>query len=183
MTTGASEGEGRVPTEAAEAFEEGLARYREGDAVAAHALFERAHRRAPSDARLMSWYGLTLVLVERNFNLGVLFCDQALRVAGPEPELTLNQARAALSMGQRERAVKAISRGLAASPTDESLQAAQLAMGWRRQPLFPCLGRANPINQWFGRLRHRWAQRMNPAPALSPMTLGLLPHDDLLKRS
>jgi Flp pilus assembly protein TadD len=176
MTDGARTGRERVaPLEATASFEEGLARYREGDVATAHALFERSHRRAPFDARFMSWYGLTLVLVERNSNLGILYCDQALRVAGAEPELLLNQARAHLALGQRDRAVKAIMRGLAAAPLDPALKAAQASMGWRRKPVIPFLSRSNPINRWLGRMRHKWSRRMHPVPDVTPMTLGLLP--------
>jgi tetratricopeptide (TPR) repeat protein len=163
------------PAEALAGFEDGLLRFRAGDAAGAHALFERAHRRAPGDPRMMSWYGLTLVVVERNSNLGVLYCDQALRLSGPEPELVLNQARAHLALGQRERAVKAIQRGLAAAPLDPALQVAQDSMGWRRRPVFPCLGRRNPLNRWMGRLRHDWSRRMHPVAEPTPLTLGLLP--------
>jgi tetratricopeptide (TPR) repeat protein len=167
--------DGGAADEARAVLEAGLERFRAGDAVAAHALFERAHRRAPADPRTMSWYGVTLVLVEKNSNLGVLYCDQALRVSGPDPELLLNQARAHLALGQRERAVRAIQRGLAAAPLDPALTAAQDAMGWRRKPVLPCFGRSNPVNRWLGRLRHRWSRRMHPVPDASPLTLGLLP--------
>jgi tetratricopeptide (TPR) repeat protein len=177
MTDAPSSGARPGTTEATASFEEGLARYRRGDAVEAHGLFERAHRRAPADARIMSWYGLTLVLVERNSNLGIIYCDQALRLAGPEPELFLNQARAHLALGQRERAVKAVVRGLSAAPLDPALKAAQACMGWRRRPVFPCFGRSNPLNRWLGRLRHRWSQHMHPIPPVTPMTLGLLPDE------
>jgi hypothetical protein len=176
MSEEAANGTERVtPPEALELFASALARYRDGDAAAAHPLFERAHRRASSDPRLMSWYGLTLVLVEKNSNLGVLYCDQALRLAGPEPELLLNQARAHLALGQRQRAVKAIQRGLATAPEDEALKMAQASMGWRRRPFLPCFGRSNLLNRWVGRLRHRWSERMNPSSPATPMTLGLLP--------
>ena len=168
----------RASPEALAILEEGLQRYQLGDGSAAHALFERSHRRAPSDARIMSWYGLTLVLVERNSNLGILYCDQALRLAGPEPELCLNQARAHLALGQRERAVKAVIRGLAASPHDPALKAAQAAMGWRRKPVIPFLTRSNPINRWLGKLRHKWSRAIRPVPSATPMTLGLLPPGD-----
>ena len=176
MTDGSRTGREReTPPEATATFEEGLARYREGDAPAAHALFERSHRRAPFEARFMSWYGLTLVLVERNSNLGVLYCDQALRVTGPEPELLLNQARAHLALGQRERAVRAIIRGLAAAPLDPALKAAQESMGWRRRPVIPFLGRSNFLNRWLGRIRHKWSRKLHPVPEVPPMMLGLLP--------
>lgn len=176
MTEAPRTGRERVtPPEAVSSFEEGLARYRDGDAPAAHALFERAHRRAPFDARFMSWYGLTLVLVERNSNLGVLYCDQALRVAGPEAELLLNQARAHLALGQRDRAVRSVARGLEAAPLDPALKAAQASMGWRRRPVLPFLSRGNVLNRWLGRLRHRWSRKLNPVPEVPPMMLGLLP--------
>jgi len=179
MTDGARSGRERLtPPEAIASFDEGLQRYREGDAVGAHALFERAHRRAPFDARLMSWYGLTLVMVERNSNLGMLFCDQSLRMAGPDAELLLNQARAHLALGQRDRAVRSVIRGLAAAPFDPALKAAQTSMGWRRKPVLPFLHRNNPINRWLGKLRHKWSRRMNPVPEVSPMMLGLLPPAD-----
>jgi tetratricopeptide (TPR) repeat protein len=179
MTEDSVGGERAAPTEAAASFREGLARYRQGDAVEAHVLFERAYRRAPSDAIMMSWYGLTLVLVEKNSNLGVSLCDQALRLVGPEVELLLNLARAHLALGQRERAVKAVMRGLSVAPLDPALKAAQAAMGWRRRPVFPCFGRSNPLNRWLGKLRHRWSRRIHPVVAATPMTLGLLP-DPLL---
>ncbi len=166
--------------EAAEArafLEEGLERYRAGQLVEAHGLFERAHRRQPGDARAMSWYGLTLVLVERNSNLGIGYCDRALRTTGPDPELLLNQARAHLSLGQRDHAVKAIARGLAANPHDAALSLAQAAMGWRRQPVLPFLSRSNALNRWLGQLRHRWSRRLHPVAPWTPATLGLLPEE------
>ena len=166
-----------IPEEARLLFAEGLARFRGGDAGGAHALFEKAYRRAPADPRLMSWYGLTLVLVEKNSNLGVSLCDQALRPAGPEPELLLNKARAHLALGQREHAVKAIGRGLAASPGDPGLALAKESMGWRRRQVIGFLDRSNPLNRWLGKLRHRFGRRAHPGAAWSPMTLGLLPEE------
>jgi hypothetical protein len=128
----------------------------------------------PGDPRVLSWYGLTLVLVERNSNLGVALCDQALRLAGPEPELVLNQARAQLALGLRERAVRALRNGLAAHPDDPSLLAAAEALGRRARPVLPFLGRANPLNRALGRLRHRWGRAASAGP-VTPATLGRLP--------
>jgi Flp pilus assembly protein TadD len=154
------------------AFEEGLAAFEARDVEAAHAAFERAHRRASRDPRFMSWYGVTLVLVERNSNLGVVLCDQALRTAGTDAELCLNQARVHVALRQRERAVRAILRGLEAFPDDPRLLAARDAIGTRRPPVLPFLSRDNPLNRLLGRLRHRWSQRHQPAYELSPVALG-----------
>jgi Flp pilus assembly protein TadD len=155
------------------ALEDGKALFFARDVGAAHQVFERAHRANPRDPVAMSWYGVTLVLVERNSNLGVSLCDQALRVAGAEIELLLNQARVHLGLNQRERAVRAIARGLELWPDDPRLQAARDALGTRRAPVIGFLSRNNPLNRVFGRLRHRWEQRHTPHYELSPMALGV----------
>lgn len=158
-----------------DALEEGKRRFFGRDLEGAHSAFERAWRRAGSEPRVMSWYGVTLVMVERNSNLGVSYCDQALRAAGPDVELYLNQARAHLALGQRERAVRALHRGLEQFPGHPTLLAAKDLMGWRRRPVIPFLARGNPLNRWLGKLRYRWAKRSLPPIELSPVTLGQLP--------
>ena len=155
------------------AHEEGLAAFADANLSSAHAAFERAHRRDPREPTFMSWYGLTLVLVERNSNLGISLVDQALRAAGPSPELLLNVARAHLALNQRERAVRAIARGLQLFPEDRCLVAARDAMGWRAKPVLPFLSRNNPLNRFLGRMRHRWAGRNRRPPELSPALLGV----------
>jgi hypothetical protein len=168
-----------TPHEAEAALEEGLRRFAAQDLEAAHALFEKAHRRAGNDPRTMSWYGVTLVLVAKNSNLGMLYCDQAIRIAGPSPELLLNQARAYLALHQRERAYRAVHRGITQWPNDPALRLAQDAMGWRRRPVLPCLSRANPVNRWLGRLRHKWHKYRSPPPLLSAVTLGIVAVDSV----
>ncbi len=155
------------------AYEEGVAAFARRDLPAAHGAFERAHRRDTRDARFMSWYGVTLVLVEKNSNLGVVLCEQALRVAGPEAELLLNAARVHLSLNQRERAVRAIARGLELFPKDARLVAARDALGTRSAPVIRFLSRNNPLNRFLGKLRHRWRQRNAPPYERSPVALGV----------
>jgi tetratricopeptide (TPR) repeat protein len=153
-------------------LEEGLAAWAARDVGGAHAAFERAHRRDPREPRAMSWYGVTLVLVERNSNLGVLLCDQAVRLVGPNAELLLNQARVHLALNQRDRAVRPILRGLELDPGNVKLQCARDALGTRRPPVLPFLSRNSPLNRLLGRLRHRWQQRRVPPYELSPLALG-----------
>ena len=156
-------------------LQEGLERYLARDLAGAHAAFGRAHRAAPRDPRTMSWYGLTLVVVERNLSLGALYCDEALRAAGPGSELLLNQARVQLFLGHRQRAVRAVTQGLEIAPEDPGLRFAIEALGWRRRPMLPFLARGNPLNVWLGKLRHRWRGRARPGQPLSAATLGLPP--------
>ena len=155
------------------ALEDGKAAFAARDVGEAHHAFERAHRRDPRDPHAMSWYGLTLVLVERNSNLGVTLCDQALRAAGPDPDLLLNQARLHLALNQRERSVRAILRGLELWPRDARFAAARDAIGIRRPPVFGFLSRKNPLNRVIGRIRHRWLGRHTPVYELSPLALGV----------
>jgi hypothetical protein len=156
------------------AFEQGVAAFLCGDASGAHAAFVRAHRRDPRDPRYMSWYGLTLVLVERNSSLGVLLCDQALRGAGADPDLILNQARVHLALNQRERTVRALQRGLDAHPDHRGLQWARECLGWRRRPVLPFLSRNSTLNRWLGQLRHRFGRRPVASRGSTPMTLGVI---------
>lgn len=152
----------------------GLAAFSARDLLGAHADFERAHRLEPRDPRAMSWYGVTLVLVEKNITLGVSLCDRALQFGPNDPELLLNSARVHLALRQRQRAAKAITRGLAAWPGHPALLAARDALGTRRAPVLAFLGRDNPLNVVLGRLRHRWVMRRQPRYELAPETLGLL---------
>lgn len=163
-----------TPEDPGVALAQGLAAFAARDLEAAHRLFERAHRRDTRHSRAMSWYGVTLVLVERNSSLGVSLCDQAVRQAGAEPDLALNQARVHLALNQRERAVKALFRGLDLRPGEPALLAAQRAMGVRRPPVISFLARSNPLNRLLGRIRHWWLTRRG-APGPAPDLLGALP--------
>jgi hypothetical protein len=155
------------------ALADGLAAFLDRDLTGAHGSFERAYRAAPRDPLAMSWYGVTLVLVERNITLGVSLCDAALRPVPNDPELLLNSARVHVALNQRQRAARAITRGLVAWPDHPGLRAARDALGTRRAPVIPILSRDNPLNRVLGLLRHRWATRHRPTYSLTPETLGL----------
>jgi tetratricopeptide (TPR) repeat protein len=148
-----------LPPEAVAALEEGLRRFREGDPEGAHEKFGQAYRRAPSDPRIQSWYGLTLVLVEKNSNLGVVLVDGAVRGTHPDNDLIINQSQVAMALGQRMRAVRALERGLAISPGQPELIAAREALGRRKRPVVPFLSRRNWLNRVLGRFQHGWTTR------------------------
>jgi Flp pilus assembly protein TadD len=152
-------GDRSLSPEAVSALEEGLRRFRSGDQEGAHVAFGQAHRRAPSDPRIQSWYGLTLVLVEKNSNLGVVLVDGAVRNGPPDPELVINQSRVAMALGQRVRAVRALERGLAFHPGNADLVAARVALGTRQRPVLPFLSRRNWLNRLLGRINHSWTAR------------------------
>lgn len=161
-------GDRSLPPEAAEALEEGIRLFRSGDPEGAHERFGAAHRRAPSDPRIQSWYGLTLVLVERNSNLGVVLVDEAVRNGRPDPELIINQSQVAMALGQRMRAVRSLERGLALHPAHPDLVAARTALGRRARPVLPFLSRRNWLNRVLGRIHHGWTTRHPPTGDAPP---------------
>jgi hypothetical protein len=104
-----------------------------------------------------------------------MYADQAVRVAGPTPELALNQARVAISLGQRDRAIRALERGMEAIPDEPSLLRARLTLGRRRPPMVPFLPRSSLLNRWLGKLRHRWSREAAAVAAVpSAALLGRL---------
>jgi tetratricopeptide (TPR) repeat protein len=122
----------------------------------AHSCFAAAHRRRSSDLRCRSWYGLTLILVEHNNNLGVRYCEEAVRASGGDrAEGWLNLARAFKALGYRERAVRALNRGLALDPAHVGLRLEMEALGLRVAPVLGFLGRSNPLNRLLGHWRQR----------------------------
>lgn len=168
MSAPTGTGGDRAPTpDASASLEEGLRRFRDGDLEGAHDAFGQAHRRAPSDPRIQSWYGLTLVLVEKNSNLGVVLVDGAVRTGRPEPELVINQSRVAMALGQRVRAVRALERGLAFHPGNPDLVEARRNLGTRQRPVVPFLSRRNWLNRVLGRIHHGWTVR-HPSDGNAP---------------
>ncbi len=148
-----------VDPELERALERGKALFGEGRLPDAHAEFGEAHRRRSSDSRCRSWYGLTLILVDHNNNLGVRYCEEAVRASGGEsPESWLNLARACRALGYRERAIRAIERGLALDDGHALLKAELEALGERRRPVLGFLHRSNPLNRFLGQLRHKLAR-------------------------
>jgi tetratricopeptide (TPR) repeat protein len=161
-------GDRALPAEAATALELGLRRFRNDDPEGAHEAFAQAYRRAASDPRIQSWYGLTLVLVEKNSNLGVVLVDGAVRTGRPDPELLINQSRVAMALGQRVRAVRALERGLALHPGNTDLIAARLGLGTRQRPVVSFLSRRNWLNRLLGRIHHGWSARRSASRNAPP---------------
>jgi tetratricopeptide (TPR) repeat protein len=144
---------------------EGVALHGQGQLEDAHGKFAQAHRRRVADPRCLAWYGLTLIQVERNNNLGVRYCEEAVRGVGADDAICwLNLARAFLALGYRDRAIRTLQRGLELAPDQPELRDEIDRLGIRRQPVIGFLHRSNPVNRMLGRLRHR----ILGAPGRSP---------------
>jgi tetratricopeptide (TPR) repeat protein len=134
------------------------------DPRAAHEVFEKAWRRNLNDARVLSNYGLTLVLVEGDRQRGIRFCEEALRRGLQTTETLVNLARALVVTRNKEQAVRALRKAMELAPDDPRVTAEFVALGLRRPPPIPWLPRNFFLNKWIGKLTWKWSKRARLDP-------------------
>ena len=139
-------------------IDEGRA-FLETDAKAAHQIFEKAYRRNLNDPRVLSNYGLTLVLVDGDRQRGIRFCEEGVRRGPATTEMLVNLARALVVTRNKEQAVRALQRALELAPNDPRVRQEFLALGLRRPPPIPWLPRNFFLNRWLGKLTWRLSGR------------------------
>ena len=127
----------------------------DADPRAAHALFEKAWLRNLNDARVLSHFGLTLVLVEGDRQRGIRFCEEAVRRGPPTSEFLINLARALVQTRNKEQAVRALVRAQELAPDDPRVRDEFETLGLRRAPTIPFLPRSFFLNKWLGKLSWR----------------------------
>ena len=138
------------------------------DPRAAHDIFEKAWRRNLNDARVLSNYGLTLVLVEGDRQRGIRFCEEALRRGLQTTETLVNLARALVVTRNKEQAVRALRKAMELAPDDPRVTAEFVALGLRRPPPIPWLPRSFFLNKWIGKLTWKWSRRARLDPLARP---------------
>ncbi|TMA85908.1 MAG: hypothetical protein E6J65_21260 [Deltaproteobacteria bacterium] len=138
------------------------------DPRAAHEIFEKAWRRNLNDPRVLSNYGLTLVLVEGDRQRGIRFCEEALRRGLQTTETLVNMARALVVTRNKEQAVRALRKAMELSPDDPRVTAEFAALGLRRPPPIPWLPRSFFLNKWIGKLTWKWSRRERLDPLAQP---------------
>jgi tetratricopeptide (TPR) repeat protein len=138
------------------------------DPRAAHEIFEKAWRRNLNDSRVLSNYGLTLVLVEGDRQRGIRFCEEALRRGLQTTETLVNLARALVVTRNKEQAVRALRRAMELAPDDPRVTAEFVALGLRRPPPIPWLPRSFFLNKWIGKLTWKWSKRARLDPLARP---------------
>lgn len=136
----------------------------EKDPKAAHEIFTRAWRRNLNDPRVLSNYGLTLVLVEGDRQRGIRFCEEALRRGLQTTETLVNLARALVVTRNKEQAVRALRKAMDLAPDDPRVGAEFAALGLRRPPPIPWMPREFFLNKWIGRLSWRFSKRYRLDP-------------------
>ena len=118
-------------------------------------MFSDLLEREPRSARLRSYNGLCIAIVERRFDEGLAACQAAAKQEFFNPALYLNLARLHLAFGFKNEGVRFIRRGLMIDPSNEALRHAMRDLGARVEPVLAFLPRRHPINRWLGHARTR----------------------------
>ena len=136
----------------------------ESDPRAAHEIFRKAWRRNLNDPRVLSNFGLTLVLVEGDRQRGIRFCEEALRRGLQTTETLVNMARALVVTRNKEQAVRALRKAMELAPDDPRVSQEFSALGLRRPPPIPWLPRSFFLNKWIGKLTWKFSRRAQLDP-------------------
>jgi tetratricopeptide (TPR) repeat protein len=115
---------------------------------------QAARLKTPKGAGGLSYFGLSLALVKRQFKPAIDLCRRAIEIEFYNGEHYANLARVYVAAGNRRKALEAIEEGLRHVPEDDSLISVRQELGVRSRPAVPFLDRTNPINVSLGQARH-----------------------------
>jgi tetratricopeptide (TPR) repeat protein len=115
--------------------------------------------RTPKDASGLSYFGLTLALMQKKFKPAIDLCRRAIDLEFYNGDHYGNLARVYIAAGNRKKALETVEQGLKLSPEHEYLLNVRKNMGVRARPAVPFLDRSHPINVTLGQSRH--AKKVN----------------------
>jgi tetratricopeptide (TPR) repeat protein len=135
-------------------FRVGLARLRDGDAVAAIELLRQAAKRDPENPYYISYFGLGLGHAEGMWGEAERLCHRAVCRGRRQAQLYLNLAEVYASTGRRQAAADTLALGLHYMPHDVRLREEYNKLTVRRAPVLKRLPRTHVANRFLGQLRH-----------------------------
>jgi tetratricopeptide (TPR) repeat protein len=110
--------------------------------------------RTPKDAAGLSFFGLSLAMMQRKFKPAIDLCRRAIDLEFYNGDHYANLARVYIAANNRKKALEMIEQGLKLVPEHEYLLNVRTSMGHRSRPAVPFLTRQNPINVSLGQARH-----------------------------
>ena len=110
--------------------------------------------RTPKDARGLSYFGLALALMRKQYKPAIDLCRRAIDLEFYNGEHYANLARVYAAAGNRKKAVETADAGLKVAPEHEYLIGVRKSFGVRAAPAVPFLTRNNPVNVSLGQARH-----------------------------
>jgi tetratricopeptide (TPR) repeat protein len=108
----------------------------------------------PKDASGLSFFGLCVALVQKNYRTGIDLCKRAIDLEFYNGDHYANLARVYTAQGNRKKAVDTAEQGLKLVPEHETLMEVRKELGVRSRPPVPFLDRSNPVNVSLGHARH-----------------------------
>ena len=109
--------------------------------------------KSAKDASGLSYFGLCMALVRRQYKIAVDLCKRALDLEFYNGDHYANLARVYMAAGNRKKAVETADQGLKLVPGHEYLMEVRQDLGIRSRPAVPLLDRSNPINVSLGHAR------------------------------
>lgn len=109
---------------------------------------------APKDAGALSYFGLCLALLRRQYKPAIDLCRKAIDVEFYNGDHYANLARVYVAAGNRKKAIESAEQGLKLIPEHEYLLEVRASFGVRARPAVAFLDRSNPINVSLGQARH-----------------------------
>jgi tetratricopeptide (TPR) repeat protein len=113
----------------------------------------------------LSFFGLSLALVQRKYKAAIDLCKRALDLEFYNGDHYANLTRVYMAAGNRKKAIETAEAGLKVVPDHDSLVKVRHELGVRSRPPVPFLDRAHPINVSLGAVRHA-KKAAPPAPAV-----------------
>ena len=110
--------------------------------------------RTPKSAAGLSWFGLCVGLVRKEYRTAVDLCQRAIDLEFYNGDHYANLARLYSATGKRKKAVETADTGRKLAPENEYLRDVRRSLGVRSRPALPFLARTNPINVSLGQARH-----------------------------
>jgi len=102
----------------------------------------------------LSFFGLSLALVQKKYRTGIDLCKRALDLEFYNGDHYANLTRIYMASGNRKKAIETADAGLKVVPEHEALVKVRRELGVRARPTVPFLDRAHPINVSLGQARH-----------------------------
>lgn len=102
----------------------------------------------------LSYFGLTLALMKKEFKPAIELCKRAMNLEFYNPDHYVNLTKVYVAAGKRKKALETVEAGLKIHPEHEPLMAVRRSLGIRARPAVPFLDRENPINVSLGQARH-----------------------------
>jgi tetratricopeptide (TPR) repeat protein len=144
-------------------FRKGIAAMRNGYLNSALFHLQKAVEHNGNNPFYLSYYGVALARVERDWQRAEASCLAALRFLRTDPHMYLNLAEVYRRAGQLDDALSTLYNGLQFTKWDPTLVKALEELGIRRPPVLSFLNRKSFVNRQLGKLRHKFEGKGKPS--------------------